>query len=176
MATAIQREDRASALAPAAALLAVCERKPQAVWNHPQWWVDRVRKDHPEAWQTILQANNSRPPLTLRVNTRQTKRADYLLALQAAGVEAAPVGAQGILLAGAGAVTASGSRGTGRGSGGAGGISRASVALMAGAAALAWLGRFLILGWPTAGAGFSSSATASRCTRPRAASGMGGGA
>ena len=88
-----------------AALLAVCERKPQAVWNHPQWWVDRVRKDHPEAWQTILQANNSRPPLTLRVNTRQTKRADYLLALQAAGVEAAPVGAQGILLAGAGAVT-----------------------------------------------------------------------
>ena len=86
-------------------LLAVCERKPQAVWNHPQWWVDRVRKDHPEAWQTILQANNSRPPLTLRVNTRLTTRADYLLALQAAGVEAAPVGAQGILLAGAGAVT-----------------------------------------------------------------------
>ena len=88
-----------------AELLAVCERKPQAVWNHPQWWVDRVRKDHPEAWQTILQANNSRPPLTLRVNTRLTTRADYLLALQAAGVEAAPVGAQGILLAGAGAVT-----------------------------------------------------------------------
>ena len=88
-----------------AELLAVCERKPQAVWNHPQWWVDRVRKDHPEAWQTILQANNSRPPLTLRVNTRQTTRGDYLLALQAAGVEAAPVGAQGILLAGGGAVT-----------------------------------------------------------------------
>ena len=88
-----------------AEMLAVCERKPQAVWNHPQWWVDRVRKDHPEAWQTILQANNSRAPLTLRVNTRQTTRADYLLALQAAGVEAAPVGAQGILLAGAGAVT-----------------------------------------------------------------------
>lgn len=86
-------------------LLAVCERKPQAVWNHPQWWVDRVRKDHPEAWQTILQANNSRAPLTLRVNTRQTTRADYLRALQAAGVEAAPVGAHGILLAGAGAVT-----------------------------------------------------------------------
>jgi 16S rRNA (cytosine967-C5)-methyltransferase len=88
-----------------AELLAVCERKPQAVWNHPQWWVDRVRKDHPEDWQTILQANNSRPPLTLRVNTRLTTRADYLLALQEAGVEAASVGAQGILLAGAGAVT-----------------------------------------------------------------------
>ena len=88
-----------------AELLAVCERKPQAVWNHPQWWVDRVRKDHPDVWQSILQANNSRPPLTLRVNTRQTTRADYLLALQAAGIDAEPVGAQGILLAGGGAVT-----------------------------------------------------------------------
>jgi 16S rRNA (cytosine967-C5)-methyltransferase len=88
-----------------AELLAVCERKPQAVWNHPQWWVDRVRKDHPDVWQSILQANNSRPLLTLRVNTRQTTRADYLLALQAAGIDAEPVGAQGILLAGGGAVT-----------------------------------------------------------------------
>ena len=88
-----------------AELLAVCERKPQAVWNHPQWWVDRVRKDHPEAWQTILHANNSRAPLTLRVNLRQTTRANYLLALQAAGIEAAPVGAHGILLASGGAVT-----------------------------------------------------------------------
>lgn len=87
------------------ALLAVCERKPQAVWNHPQWWIDRVRKDHPDAWQSILQANNSRAPLTLRVNLRQTSRTDYLAALQACGLEAAPVGAQGILLASPCAVT-----------------------------------------------------------------------
>ena len=87
------------------ALLAVCERKPQAVWNHPQWWIDRVRKDHPGAWQSILQANNSRAPLTLRVNLRQTSRADYLAALQAGGLEAAPVGGQGILLANPCAVT-----------------------------------------------------------------------
>jgi len=80
-------------------LLAVCERKPQAVWNHPQWWIDGVRKDHPQAWQAILQANNSRAPLCLRVNQRQINRPDYLLALQGAGIEAAPVGEQGVLLA-----------------------------------------------------------------------------
>ena len=81
------------------AMLAVCEHKPQAVWNHPQWWIDGVRKDHPQAWQAILQANNSRAPLCLRVNKRQISRPDYLLALQGAGIEAAPVGEQGVLLA-----------------------------------------------------------------------------
>jgi 16S rRNA (cytosine967-C5)-methyltransferase len=81
------------------AMLAVCEQKPQAVWNHPQWWIDGVRKDHPQAWQAILQANNSRAPLCLRVNKRQISRPDYLLALQGAGIEAAPVGEQGVLLA-----------------------------------------------------------------------------
>ena len=81
------------------AMLVVCEHKPQAVWNHPQWWIDGVRKDHPQAWQAILQANNSRAPLCLRVNKRQISRPDYLLALQGAGIEAAPVGEQGVLLA-----------------------------------------------------------------------------
>ena len=79
-------------------MLAACERKPQAVWNHPQWWIDGVRKDHPQAWQAILQANNSRAPLCLRVNQRQISRPDYLLALQSAGIDAAPVGEQGVLL------------------------------------------------------------------------------
>ncbi|WP_372828470.1 transcription antitermination factor NusB, partial [Polaromonas sp.] len=54
------------------ALLAKTERQPQAVWNHPQWWIDRVRKDHPDQWQAILTANNARAPLVLRVNERKT--------------------------------------------------------------------------------------------------------
>jgi 16S rRNA (cytosine967-C5)-methyltransferase len=87
------------------ALLAVCERKPQAVWNHPQWWIDRVRKDHPNAWQSVLQANNSRAPLTLRVNLRKTSQTDYLADLRSGGLEAAPVGAQGVLLTSPCAVT-----------------------------------------------------------------------
>jgi len=80
------------------AMLAICERKPQAVWNHPQWWIDRIRKDHPDAWETILRANNSRAPLTLRINTRHITQAGYLQTLQASGIDAAPVGEHGIIL------------------------------------------------------------------------------
>ena len=85
-------------------LLALSQRKPQAVWNHPQWWIDRVRKDHPQAWTDILGANNTRAPLTLRVNRRQSTQAAYLQALTDAGLEAAPVGAHGVLLVKAPAV------------------------------------------------------------------------
>src|SRR6478672_11612038 len=39
-----------------------------ARFSYPQWWIDRVRRDHPDAWEAILDAGNARPPLTLRVN------------------------------------------------------------------------------------------------------------
>lgn len=79
-------------------LLALSQRKPQAVWNHPRWWIDRVRKDHPQAWTTILEANNTRAPLTLRVNSRLCSQAAYLQSLAEAGLQAAPVGEHGVLL------------------------------------------------------------------------------
>lgn len=83
------------------ALVALTEKNPQAVWNHPQWWIDRVRKDHPEHWQAILQANNTRAPLILRVNERKTTQAQYLQSLAAINIEASPVGGQGVILASA---------------------------------------------------------------------------
>jgi 16S rRNA (cytosine967-C5)-methyltransferase len=86
-------------------LVARTEKSPQAVWNHPQWWIDRVRKDHPGQWQAVLQANNSRAPLILRVNERKTTQAGYLQALAAAQIEAAPVGRHGVILASARPVT-----------------------------------------------------------------------
>ena len=86
-------------------LVAHTEKSPQAVWNHPQWWIDRVRKDHPGEWQAVLQANNSRAPLILRVNEHKTTRAEYLDALAAARIDAAPVGQYGVILAAARPVT-----------------------------------------------------------------------
>jgi 16S rRNA (cytosine967-C5)-methyltransferase len=82
-------------------LMALSEKSPQAVWNHPQWWIDRVRKDHPGQWQAILQANNTQAPLILRVNERKTTQADYLHALALAGINADPVGVHGVILASA---------------------------------------------------------------------------
>ncbi|HEX5805564.1 MAG TPA: 16S rRNA (cytosine(967)-C(5))-methyltransferase RsmB [Macromonas sp.] len=70
----------------------------EARWNHPFWWVQRVRRDHPQHWQALLQANNQPAPMVLRVNRRQVARADYLSGLLAAGIEAWPVGDDGIEL------------------------------------------------------------------------------
>jgi 16S rRNA (cytosine967-C5)-methyltransferase len=88
------------------ALMAATEKHPQAVWNHPQWWIDRVRKDHPDNWQAILHANNAKAPLILRVNTRKTTVAQYLKALTAMNIVANQVGPQGVVLATPSAVTA----------------------------------------------------------------------
>jgi 16S rRNA (cytosine967-C5)-methyltransferase len=88
------------------ALMAATEKHPQAVWNHPQWWIDRVRKDHPDHWQAILHANNAKAPLILRVNTRKTTPAQYLKALAAINIVASQVGPQGVILATPSAVTA----------------------------------------------------------------------
>jgi 16S rRNA (cytosine967-C5)-methyltransferase len=38
----------------------------QAQWNHPAWWIQRMQKDHPRQWQTILEANLQKAPLVLR--------------------------------------------------------------------------------------------------------------
>ena len=87
------------------ALVARTDANPQAVWNHPQWWIDRLRKDHPENWQAILRANNARAPLILRVNERKTTVAQYLSALVAMNIVANSVGEFGVVLATAQSVT-----------------------------------------------------------------------
>ena len=86
--------------------MALTEKSPQAVWNHPQWWIDRVRKDHPAQWQEILRANNSRAPLILRINERKTTQAQYVQALLAMDIGAFPVGEYGVVLTEARAVSA----------------------------------------------------------------------
>jgi len=80
------------------ALIAKTDANPQAVWNHPQWWVDRVRQDHPEQWQTILRANNAKAPLVLRINRLKTTVDQYIQVLAAMNIEAHQVGEQGLIL------------------------------------------------------------------------------
>ena len=77
----------------------------EARWNHPAWWVQRLKQDHPKAWQAILAASQSRAPLTLRVNARRTERAAFLAALKAQGVAATAVGELGVVLTRSVAVT-----------------------------------------------------------------------
>jgi 16S rRNA (cytosine967-C5)-methyltransferase len=59
-----------------------------ARWQHPQWWLDAVRSAYPDSWQTILEAANQHPPMTLRVNRRHGDAATYVSRLAAAGIAA----------------------------------------------------------------------------------------
>ena len=70
-----------------------------AMFSHPQWWIDKVRQAYPGAWETLLEINNSHPPMTLRVNTRKLTTAEYLQRLFEQGVAAQQIGGAAIRLA-----------------------------------------------------------------------------
>jgi 16S rRNA (cytosine967-C5)-methyltransferase len=80
------------------ALLAAQGEDDVARYQHPRWWLARLRRAHGEHWQDIVAAGNSQPPMTLRVNPRRGTRADYLARLEAAGIGACPVGRHGLIL------------------------------------------------------------------------------
>lgn len=79
-------------------LVALTDKNPVALWNHPKWWIDRVQKDWPNDWQEILHANNQHAPMTLRVNARKSNVQSYLQALKDVGFEGVAAGEWGVTL------------------------------------------------------------------------------
>jgi 16S rRNA (cytosine967-C5)-methyltransferase len=61
---------------------------PSASFSHPAWLIEEIRRDWPDDWETILAANNERPPMVLRVNRRRQTREQYLARLAQAGMAA----------------------------------------------------------------------------------------
>lgn len=59
------------------ALVAAAERTPAGAFNHPPWWIERLKQDWPLQWQALLVEANRHPPMTLRVNARRTTAAAY---------------------------------------------------------------------------------------------------
>ncbi len=57
---------------------------------HPQWLFETLQHQWPEALPEIVAANNSQPPMVLRVNELQTSRGAYLEQLAETGIEARP--------------------------------------------------------------------------------------
>lgn len=80
------------------ALMQAVGQDVQALWNHPRWWVQKLRKDHPVHWQQILRANNAQAPMTLRINKQKTTLALYQQALAAINIEAINIGDAGLIL------------------------------------------------------------------------------
>ena len=64
------------------ALLARACAKPGAAHAHPDWLLAAFQRDWPHHWQAIAQANNARPPMTLRVNHRCVERDAYAALLE----------------------------------------------------------------------------------------------
>lgn len=76
------------------------KNNPAAQFAHPQWLIDRFKKDWPEQWQQILTANNQQAPMILRVNRGHFTRDEYLtlLAQNEIGASALSECRQGIIL------------------------------------------------------------------------------
>jgi len=79
-------------------LVEQARHQPQAAFNHPLWWIERVRQDWPADWQALLLAANQPPPMVLRVNARRCSALSYVQRLAALGMQAQVVGPQAVHL------------------------------------------------------------------------------
>ena len=75
----------------------------EAQYQHPAWWLRRLKADWPDAWPAIVAGGNRKPPMGLRVNRLHTDVAAYTRTLADAGVamaaEISDTGPDAILLA-----------------------------------------------------------------------------
>jgi 16S rRNA (cytosine967-C5)-methyltransferase len=69
-----------------------------AQYQHPRWWIERVREAYPSAWEQVLAAGNTHPPMCLRVNQRRISVQAYAARLAAESIAARRVSPLGLLL------------------------------------------------------------------------------
>ncbi len=53
------------------------DAQPETRFAHPPWLLNRLQVHWPQQWDSIAEANNRRPPMTLRVNCRRQTRDSY---------------------------------------------------------------------------------------------------
>jgi 16S rRNA (cytosine967-C5)-methyltransferase len=81
-------------------LMAKIDDNESAKFAYPSWIITRIKAAYPDTWQTILDAGNEAPPMTLRINQRMMSVDAYLDALHTAGIKAhaLPVAKSAVLL------------------------------------------------------------------------------
>ena len=55
-------------------ILEQCSRQNSFKFNHPHWFIEKLKHNWPDHWEVILKANDGHPPLTLRANTDKVSR------------------------------------------------------------------------------------------------------
>jgi 16S rRNA (cytosine967-C5)-methyltransferase len=64
------------------------DNAPAAIrFNHPGWLLSALQQAYPQQWQVILEANQQKAPLWLRVNVSKIDPTNYAAALSRAGIE-----------------------------------------------------------------------------------------
>ncbi|MES2637804.1 MAG: 16S rRNA (cytosine(967)-C(5))-methyltransferase RsmB [Pseudomonadota bacterium] len=75
------------------------ENNEVAHYSYPQWWINKLKNQYPNAWQNILKTGNAHPPMTLRVNTQKTSAKEYVQLLARQDIAANQVGEYAVILA-----------------------------------------------------------------------------
>ena len=68
------------------ALMVQALKSDSAKYTLPSWWIDLLRRDHPQAWQQIIANSGAKSSMTLRVNQRKISLEAYCERLQAQGM------------------------------------------------------------------------------------------
>lgn len=79
-------------------LLEQAQASEEGRYSHPQWWIEKLRQQHPDTWEVLLEINNQHPPMTLRVNGLMISTEAYLDMLRQQGIEGQQIGENAILL------------------------------------------------------------------------------
>lgn len=69
-----------------------------ARYSYPQWWINQLKREYPNEWQSMLEAGNAHPPMTLRINLRKTSSKEYLDKLRDFELPVRLLGAEAIVL------------------------------------------------------------------------------
>jgi len=69
-----------------------------ALYSYPQWWINTLKQQYPDAWQVMLQAGNAHPPMTLRVNAKQSTAHAYVKLLTRQDITATVLGGEAVML------------------------------------------------------------------------------
>jgi 16S rRNA (cytosine967-C5)-methyltransferase len=69
-----------------------------ARYSYPQWWINKLRLQYPETWQSMLETGNGHPPMSLRINLARIAVQDYSVMLDSAGIGHELIGRQAVIL------------------------------------------------------------------------------
>ena len=51
-------------------------------YSYPEWWVEKLKNQYPQDYETILKIGNTRAPIFLRVNVKKITHVDYITLLE----------------------------------------------------------------------------------------------